>query len=128
MTDKEFKRLNRSQLIDIIYQLQLKQEELVAENNQLRDQLADKRLRMRQVGNIAEAALEINHVMEAAQSAAEQYIEEILQLRKETETVCRRMLEEARKKADAMVGDARQKDSAVDAILREYRKRPTGRR
>ena len=25
MTDKEFKRLSRSQLIDIIYQLQLKQ-------------------------------------------------------------------------------------------------------
>ena len=32
MTDKEFKRLSRSQLIDIIYLLQLKQEELTAEN------------------------------------------------------------------------------------------------
>ena len=31
MTDKEFKRLNRSQLTGIIYQLQLKQEELVAD-------------------------------------------------------------------------------------------------
>ena len=31
MTDKEFKKLSRSQLIDIIYQFQLKQEELIAQ-------------------------------------------------------------------------------------------------
>ena len=35
MTDKEFKRLSRSQLIDIIYQLQLKQEELTADREKL---------------------------------------------------------------------------------------------
>ena len=32
MTNKEFKRLSRAQLIDIIYEFQLKQEELTAEN------------------------------------------------------------------------------------------------
>ena len=63
MTDKEFKRLSRSQLIDIIYQLQLKQEELTAENESLSKALADKRLRVSQVGNIAEAALEMHNVM-----------------------------------------------------------------
>ena len=35
MTDKDFKRLSRSQLIDIIYQLQVKQEELTADNEKL---------------------------------------------------------------------------------------------
>ena len=35
MTDKEFKRLSRSQLIEIIYQLQIKQEELTADNEKL---------------------------------------------------------------------------------------------
>ena len=59
---------------------------------------------------------------------ADQYIEEIRTLRNETEIACRRMLEEAQKKAGAIVGDAKQKDSAVDAILSEYRKRPRGRR
>ena len=32
MTDKEFKRLTRAQLIEVIYQLQLNQDELEAEN------------------------------------------------------------------------------------------------
>ena len=64
MTDKEFKRLSRSQLIDIIYQLQLKQEELTADNEKLSKALADKRLRVSKAGNIAEAALEIHNVMQ----------------------------------------------------------------
>ena len=43
MTDKELKRLSRSQLIDIINQLQEKQEELIAENARLSKALADAR-------------------------------------------------------------------------------------
>ena len=77
MTDKEFKRLSRSQLIDIIYQLQLKQEELTADNEKLSKALADKRLRVSKVGNIAEAALEIHNVMQSAQDVADHYLEEI---------------------------------------------------
>ena len=42
MTDKEFKRLSRSQLIEIIYQLQVKQEELTADNVKLAKAWADK--------------------------------------------------------------------------------------
>ena len=41
MTDKEFKRLSRSQLIDIIYQLQLKQNELEEENRKLKAEVGD---------------------------------------------------------------------------------------
>ena len=44
MTDKEFKRLSRAQLIDIIYQFQLEQEELAAENEKLKKALEGKEL------------------------------------------------------------------------------------
>ena len=98
MTDKEFKRLSRSQLIEIIYQFQLKEEELTAENQRLKSELADKRLRMEKAGNLAEAVLEINNVMYAAQNAAQQYLDEIRNMRDETEAECRRMLEFVRNK------------------------------
>ena len=91
MTDKEFKRLSRSQLIDIIYQLQLKQKELENENQKLKEDLANKRIRIRQAGNIAEASLAIHNVMEAAQDAATQYLEEIRNMRNETERKCQRL-------------------------------------
>ena len=84
MTDKEFKRLSRAQLIDIIYQLQLQIDKLNEEKQLLENELNDKRLRMNNVGNIAEAALEINNCFLSAQKAAEQYLNEIKLLHDET--------------------------------------------
>ena len=107
ITDKEFKRLNRAQLIDIIYQLQLKQEELTTENERLSAELADKRLRISRAGSIAEAALEVHNVMQSAQDAAEVYLNEIRLMREETEQECRRLLEQARQDADAITAQAK---------------------
>ena len=119
MTDKEFKRLSRSQLIDIIYQLQLKQEELTAENEKLAKALADKRLRMSKAGNIAEAALEIHNVMQAAQDAATHYLEEIRIMRNETEEKCRRLLEKAQKDADDIIDQAKRGNPSYNSELEE---------
>ena len=66
MTDKEFKRLGRAQLIDIIYRLQLEVDELTGRNQMLEKALEDKRLRIGQAGNIAIAALEINDCFRSA--------------------------------------------------------------
>lgn len=124
MTDKEFKRLSRSQLIDIIYQLQVNLEELTQENQKLKAELADKRIRLRQAGNIAEASLAIHNVMQAAQDAASQYLEEIRSIKAETEESCRVTLEKAKQEAAAIVNQAKKHhttyDSAVEAILQEY--------
>ena len=124
MTDKEFKRLNRSQLIDIIYQLQLKQNELESENQKLEAEVADKRIRLRQAGNIAEASLAIHNVMQAAQDAAAQYLEEIRILKAETEEKCQRLLEDAQKEAEAIVAQAKKAnpsyDPALEAIMKEF--------
>ena len=124
MTDKEFKRLSRSQLIDIIYQFQLKQEELTAENNQLKEELADKRIRIRQAGNIAEASLAIHNVMQSAQDAAQAYLDEIRTMRDETDEKCRRLLERAQKEADAIVTrakkDALSQNPTLDSIMTEF--------
>ena len=85
MTDKEFKRLSRAQLIDIIYQLQLQMDKLAEQNRELERELEDKRLRLSNAGNIAEAALKINDCFQSAQNAAEQYLNEIKVMREETE-------------------------------------------
>ena len=87
MTDKEFKRLNRAQLIDIIYQLQLKHDELTAENENLTQALADKRLR----------------------------ISKIRMMREETREECERILEQARKEAEDIVAKAKKVQPVVPA-------------
>ena len=122
ITDKEFKRLSRSQLIDIIYQLQLKQDELTAENEKLSKALSDKRLRVSKAGNIAEAALEIHNVMQAAQDAAAHYLEEIRIMRNETEEKCRHLLEKARKDAQDITAQANRSSPSYNSELEEIMK------
>lgn len=119
MTDKEFKRLSRSQLIDIIYQLQLKQDELAADNENLSKALADKRLRVSKAGNIADAALEIHNVMQAAQDAAAHYVEEI-QIRVDEEY--QRILKKANNKATAIIEEA--KKAAAEIVAQAKKENP----
>ena len=130
MTDKEFKRLSRAQLIDIIYQLQLINDKLNEEKQELERELADKRLRLDKAGNIAEAALEINNCFSSAQNAAEQYLNEIKTIREETEVERQRILAEAKAKAQAIVEDAKNTrddyDSAMQAILKEFMQSHSG--
>ena len=124
MTDKEFKRLSRAQLIDIIYQFQLKQDELTSENERLSKALADKRLRVSEAGNIAEASLEIHNIMQSAQAAADLYLEEIRIMRDETKEKCQRLLENAQKEAETIIAQAKNGkhpyDSRLEAIIQEF--------
>ena len=124
MTDKEFKRLSRPQLIDIIYQFQLQVEQLTEQNKKLEQKLADKRLRLRNAGNIADAALEINNCFRNAQNAAEQYLNEIKAIRKETEAERQRILAQAQAEAAALIANAKKTydddDSVIEMILKEY--------
>ena len=124
MTDKEFKRLSRAQLIDIIYQLQVEIDKLNEEKQDLENELADKRLRLGVAGNIAEAALEINDCFRSAQNAAEQYLNEIKLMREETEAERQRILAQARAEAEEIIAGAKKTqgdyDTAIEAILKEY--------
>ena len=133
MTDKEFKRLSRPQLIDVIYQLQVKQEELTAENERLSKELADKRLLVSEAGNVAEAVLQIHNVMQAAQEAAEHYQEELRiradaerqRILQEAEEAAAQIRAKAKKEAAEIVTKAKQSenkyDAVLEAILEEYR-------
>ena len=123
MTDKEFKRLNRAQLIDIIYQFQLQIDKLTEQNLKLKRELADKRLRLRNAGNIADAALEINNCFRSAQDAADQYLNEIKLIRDETEAERQRILARAQAAADAILADAKKArgddGTSIEKILDE---------
>ena len=74
MTNKELRKLSRAELIDILFELQTQNENLTAENRELAAQLESRQLQITEAGSIAEAALRLNGVFEAAQAAADQYV------------------------------------------------------
>lgn len=108
MTDKELRKLGRMELIDIIYQLEKKQDELQKENKNLQSKLDSVRITIDEAGSIAEAAVGINGVFEAAQRAADQYLKEIHLANSETEERCNLMLSEAEQKAASLINHAEQ--------------------
>lgn len=119
MTDKEFKRLSRAQLIDVIYQLQLQVDELNGQKQKLEAAIADKRLRISAVGSIAEAALEINDCFRNAQNAADQYLSEIKAIREDAEERRAKLLGEARTEAEEILAKAKEEAEALLAKARE---------
>ena len=124
MTDKEFKRLGRAQLIEIIYQLQLELDKVNEEKQALEKKLADKRLYLSNAGNIAEAALQINDCFRSAQNAAEQYLNEIKAIREETEAQRQQILAQAQTEAETMIAGAKKVqgnyDSSADAMKQNH--------
>ena len=65
--------MSRTELVEIIFALKQSEDSLRAENAVLTAQLQDRQLRIETAGSIAQAALELNHVFEAAQAAADDY-------------------------------------------------------
>ena len=123
MTDKEFKRLSRAQLVEIIYQLQLQTESLTEQNRELEKALADKRLRINNTGTLAEAALEINNCFKSAQEAADQYLSEIKVIREETEKERQWIIAEAQAEAESIIANAKKicgdTDADAEALMKK---------
>lgn len=108
MTDKELKRLSRSELLELLLVQTRERERLEKELEEARKMLEDRQLRIDKAGDLAHAALEINGVMEAAQAAARQYLENIERMERQTRQRCDEMLikaaMEAQKRASGHKG------------------------
>ncbi len=106
MTDQELKKLNRVQLLELLLAATRENEQLHARQAELERRLQSRDIQLENAGSIAEAALSLNGVFEAAESAAAQYLENVQRLSGEGEALCRRMEDEARKKAEAIRAEA----------------------
>lgn len=107
MTDKEFKKLRRDELIEVILQLQQNEKNLMQEVATLQKKLAERRSKMENVGSIAEAAMVLNGVFESAQAAADQYVEQVRELNENASEHSRLILDNANRQAENILEDAR---------------------
>jgi hypothetical protein len=106
MTDKELKHLSRSELLEMLLAQVEENQKLKIQLDGLQAQLDNRQIVIDKAGSIAEATLKLNGVFQAAETAAAQYLDNIQRLSSEGDAVCRRMEEEAKKKAEAICADA----------------------
>ncbi len=77
MTDKELRRLSRSELLEMLIAQMQENEKLKQSLEEANAALSNRRIVIEQAGTMAEAALRLNGVFEAADEAARQYLENI---------------------------------------------------
>jgi len=80
LTEKELKKLNRKQLLELLLMQTDRADQLERKLAQLEKRLSDRNIAEMEAGSIAEAALKLNGVFEAAEAAAAQYLENIRRL------------------------------------------------
>ena len=116
MVSKELRQLSRRELVDIIYQMKKNEQLLQDEVASLKSELQEKRIRLADVGSIADAAVSITDVFSAAQTAADLYLHEISCMKAEAEKECSKMVEEARKAVDKIFEDGRRQCEELSVL------------
>lgn len=107
MDDKALRKLSRMELLEMLLEESKENERLRAQIKKLTEQLNDRQIQIDDSGSIAEAALKLNGVFDAAQRAAQQYLDNLERMTTETETKCRLMEAETKKRCIAMVRAAK---------------------
>lgn len=72
--ESDIRNYSRIELLEILIKLSEENDELVEENRRLKEALESREIALSEAGNIAEAALGISKVFEAAQAAADAYL------------------------------------------------------
>lgn len=115
MTEKELKRLRRAELLEMLLEQTKEAEELKKELSESKKQLKSREIKLEKAGSIAEAALQVNGVFEAAQEAAAQYLENIQTFMERQEAACARREEESGQKAGRMLEEAKKQKDQIQS-------------
>ena len=118
MINKELRKLNRRELIEIIYQMKKNEQKMQEEINALQAELQDKRLRLSDAGSIAEAAVSVTNIFSAAQAAADLYLQEIACMKEDTKKECAKILEQTRNASSNISLDDDQQPAADQKPIR----------
>lgn len=109
MTDKELSRLKRVDLLELLIAQGRENDRLTAELAEAREQLEARGLVLKNAGSIAAAAMELNGVFQAAQAAANQYLDSIRRMEQETAVRCQTMEAETKERCAALLAEAQKK-------------------
>lgn len=102
MTEKELKKLNRAELLELLLAQTRETERLQRKLEKAESMLSDRYLQVQKAGDLAHAVLQINKVMDTAQAAAQQYLDNIARMEEETKQRCEKMLADAKKEAEQL--------------------------
>lgn len=109
MTERELRRLSRTDLLELLLAQRRENEQLRCILDQTQAQLADKTIKINKAGSIAEASLQLSGVFTAAQDSCQYYMDNIRLLSERQNEVCQQMERDTKEKCEKMVAEAEQR-------------------
>lgn len=95
VTEKELKKLSRVQLLEMLLIQTREVENLQKKLSKAESMLSERYMNYLEAGSLAEAMLKVNGVIDAAQAAADQYLENIASMEQNVKEYCRKQLAQA---------------------------------
>lgn len=108
MTDRQLRKASRMDLLKLLLEQRKENEALRQQLLQAQEQLQQRQITIDQSGTLAEAALKLSGIFDAAETACQYYSENIRNLSGRQEEICRTMERETREKCDRMLEQAKQ--------------------
>ena len=127
MTDKELRRLSRSELLEMLIAQTAEKDQLKTRLEQAEAQLLDRRIAIDKAGSLAEAAMSLNGVFQAAEAAAQQYLENIQRISGQQNELYCALKEKAEKETAQMQQEAQAYSQKVHAEADAYWKQVAAR-
>ena len=127
MRDKDLKRLNRRELLEMLIIQTRKVEALEGQLKEASLRLESRELQIKEAGDLAQAVMKLNGIFEAAQNASSQYIENIDIMKERCRKDCEdmrskasneaaRITEEAKKEAERIITESKRAASRSTVI------------
>ena len=118
MTEKELKKLSRPDLLQMLIDQSEELKTVKEKLEKAEEELEKKEINLTEAGSIAEAALRINGVFEAAQAASQQYLENIKKLSEKQDALARVKERETREKCERQIAETQRHCSALEEETR----------
>ena len=119
MTEKELRSLSKIQMLNILRQQENEIEQLTSQRKELERKLEERQLQVDEAGSLAEASVMVSGVLQAAQNAADVYLENIRAVEAERSAQVARLEREAQEKAKEMYKESEEKHEEMMARLRK---------
>ena len=108
MKPNEMRQLSREELLEMLLEQSRENTRLSKQIEQLEQKLADRDLHISKAGSIAEAALALNGIFEAAEASCRQYEENVQMLYERHARLSEEMGRKSREKAEALLQETQQ--------------------
>ncbi|MBQ2995730.1 MAG: hypothetical protein IJE22_00650 [Oscillibacter sp.] len=112
MTEKELRKLNRYQLLELLVVQTRRAEELQKKLEELENTIQERDIRLSKLGSIAEASLQVSGIFEASQKAVDLYWDSVRKQAIE-------LLEDAQRQAEEIVKSAEVKAKYISVLQQD---------